>query len=52
MNIFPKIEGIEIKGTYKVGYESVLTAEAQQFLKGLHLKFNERRKEFEKEIGR
>lgn len=41
---FPKVEGIDIKGNFKEGYETILTAEAQSFLKGLHQQFNERRK--------
>lgn len=41
---FPTIKGLEIKGAYKAGYETILTAEALAFLKGLHLQFNAQRK--------
>ena len=41
---FPTIEALEITGTYKAGYETILTSEALEFLKGLHLNFNARRK--------
>ena len=42
---FSTVDGIEIKGNFKAGYETILTAEAQEFLKGLHIQFNARRKE-------
>ncbi len=42
---FPKVEGIEIRGKFMSGFQTILTEEAQQFLKELHLTFNERRKE-------
>ena len=42
---FPTIQGVAIKGTFREGYETVLTAEALGFLKSLHLQFNRRRKE-------
>ncbi|MFT6743314.1 MAG: malate synthase, partial [Paraglaciecola sp.] len=42
---FPTVEGITIKGNFKEGYETILTTEALEFLKGLHLRFNNRRKE-------
>ena len=41
---FSTIKGLQITGDCKIGYESVLTTEAQIFLKSLHLQFNERRK--------
>lgn len=45
MTVFPSIKGVEIKGNFEEGYETILTEEAQEFLKGLHIKFNDRRKE-------
>ena len=44
LKAFPKIKDLEITGTYKEGYETILTPEALTFLKGLHLQFNEKRK--------
>lgn len=42
---FPSIKGIEISGEWATGYETILSEEALQFLKALHLQFNNRRKE-------
>ncbi len=42
---FPSVEGIIIKGNFKEGYENILTVEALEFLKALHLRFNNQRKE-------
>ncbi|MGB1242529.1 MAG: malate synthase A [Chitinophagales bacterium] len=42
---FPNIEGMTIKGDFKEGYENILTIEALDFLKALHLQFNNKRKE-------
>lgn len=42
---FPDIEGIQIKGAYKEGYEAILSEAALEFLKSLHIEFNTRRKE-------
>lgn len=44
MTAFPKTKDLEITGAFKAGYETILTAEALEFLKGLHLKFNDQRK--------
>lgn len=44
LTTFPKIKDLEITGAYKEGFETILTAEALDFLKGLHLRFNEKRK--------
>lgn len=41
---YPKIEGIRITGDHKDAYENILTAEALEFLKAIHVKFNDRRK--------
>lgn len=41
---FPKIKDLEITGAYKAGYETILTAEALEFLKDLHHRFNAKRK--------
>lgn len=41
---FSSIQGLRITGDWKDGYETILTTEAQAFLKALHLQFNERRK--------
>ena len=41
---FPKIKDVQISGAFKEGYETILTAEALEFLKGLHIQFNHRRK--------
>ncbi|MGK0366139.1 MAG: malate synthase [Saprospiraceae bacterium] len=42
---FPTLEGINIKGEIKEGYEAILTEDALEFLKVLHLRFNSQRKE-------
>lgn len=42
---FPSVEGITIKGNFKEGYETILTTEALEFLKALHFRFNNQRKE-------
>jgi len=42
---FPNIKGITIKGAHDLAYEDILTGEALQFLRAIHLKFNDRRKE-------
>ena len=44
LTTFPKIKDLEISGACKAGYETILTAEALEFLKGLHLQFNAQRK--------
>ena len=44
LTTFPKIKDLEISGACQAGYETILTAEALEFLKGLHLRFNARRK--------
>lgn len=41
---YSKVSGIEIKGHDGPDFESILTKEAQSFLKELHLRFNNRRK--------
>lgn len=40
---FSTLKEVSIKGNFKEGYETILTVEAQQFLKDLHLQFNQRR---------
>jgi len=42
---FPTIQGITISGSFSEGYETILSTEAQEFLKALHIWFNNRRKE-------
>jgi malate synthase len=44
INSFTAIEGIEIRGKFQEGFERILSKGALQFLKDLHLTFNERRK--------
>lgn len=44
MTTFSKIKDLEITGAFKAGYETILTADALEFLKNLHLKFNDQRK--------
>ncbi len=41
---FPNVEEMTIKGHFKEGYETILTAEALEFLKALHRKFDAQRK--------
>ncbi len=42
---YPQVDELSISGKYEKRYESILTAEAQQFLRNLHQQFNARRKE-------
>lgn len=44
LTTFPAIKDLTITGKYKAGYETILTEEALEFLKGLHLQFNAQRK--------
>jgi len=44
INSFPTTEHISITGAKKAGYEEILTLPAQNFLKELHIRFNDRRK--------
>jgi len=44
LTTYPTIKDLEIRGAYKAGFETILTAEALDFLKSLHLRFNEKRK--------
>ena len=41
---FPNIDEMTIKGQFQEGYETILTAEALEFLKALHHKFDAQRK--------
>ena len=45
MTDFPTIQGITISGSFNQDYEAILTLEAQEFLKALHIAFNDKRKE-------
>jgi malate synthase len=42
---FPTVEGMTINGDFKKGYEAILTPEALEFLRALHIRFDGRRKE-------
>jgi len=44
VSTFPTTEGISIFGPFRDGYENILTKEAQEFLKALHVQFNLQRK--------
>jgi len=44
LTVFPTIKNLEITGAYKEGFETILTTEALDFLKGLHIRFNVQRK--------
>jgi len=41
---FPTIEDLLIKGTYEEGFEEILTEGALNFIKEIHIRFNDRRK--------
>ncbi len=42
---YTAIDGLTIKGKFRIPYEAILSKEAQQFLLELHRRFNARRKE-------
>ncbi len=44
-NFYTSIQDLELCGSYSDAYATILTKDALQFLKQLHLKFNKRRKE-------
>lgn len=41
---YTTINGIEVNGAFSEAYATILTSEALQFLKALHLRFNDKRK--------
>ncbi|MEM9822212.1 MAG: malate synthase A [Bacteroidota bacterium] len=45
LTTYPSLEGITITGDFKEEYATILTVEALEFLKALHLHFNHRRKQ-------